>query len=45
MRAGRNPISMETEIYLNEEETAALKEMVRGANLPLRRKFNEIMKL
>lgn len=45
MRAGRNPITGETEIYLTVEETEQMKDMVRGATLPLRRVFYRLTKL
>lgn len=43
MRAGYNPFTEEYEIYLTEAEAKQMKEMVRGANLPLRRVFNELL--
>lgn len=45
MRAGKHPITGETEIYLNAEETEQMKEMVLGAKLPLRRVFYQLTKL
>lgn len=45
MRAGRNPITGESEIYLTAEETEQMKQMVQGASLPLKRKFNELLKV
>ena len=44
MRAGKNPNTGESEIYLTEDEAEQMKEMVRGANLPLRRVFNQLLK-
>jgi hypothetical protein len=44
MRAGKNPNTGESEIYLTEAEAEQMKEMVRGANLPLRRVFNQLLK-
>lgn len=43
MRAGRNGVTGEGEVYLNPEECDEMKEMVRGASLPLRRKFNHLL--
>ena len=43
MRAGKNPKTGESEIYLNEAEAEQMKEMVRGTNLPLRRVFNKLL--
>lgn len=43
MRAGKNPNTGESEIYLTEAEAEQMKAMVRGASLPLRRKFNELL--
>ena len=41
MRAGKNPTMGESEIYLSEAEQ--MKEMVRGAKLPLRMVFNVLL--
>lgn len=43
MRAGKNPITGENEIYLDDAEVVLLQEMVRGACLPLRRVFNKLL--
>ena len=43
MRAGKNPKTGESEIYLNEAEAEQMKQMVRGAKLPLRRVFNQLL--
>ena len=43
MRAGKNPKTGESEIYLNEAKAEQMKEMVRGTNLPLRRVFNKLL--
>ena len=43
MRVGKNPHTGEGEIYLDSEECAVMKEMVRGAKLPHRRVFNKIL--
>lgn len=45
MRAGRNPTTSESEIYLTDEESEQMKEMVRGASLPLRRVFHKLLGL
>ena len=44
MRAGRNPNTGESEIYLSADEAEQMKEMVRGASLPLRRVFHKLIK-
>ena len=43
MRAGKNPKTGESEIYLNEAEAEQMKQMVRGVNLHLRRVFNNLL--
>ena len=43
MRAGKNMTSGESEIYLSPDEVEMMKEMGRGANLPLRRVFNKLL--
>ena len=43
MRAGKHPITGESEIYLNAAEAEQMKEMVRGASLPLRRVFHKLL--
>ena len=43
MRAGKNMTSGESEIYLSPDEAEMMKEMVRGANLPLRRVFHKLL--
>lgn len=43
MRAGKNMTSGESEIYLSPDEAEMMKEMVRCANLPLRRVFNKLL--
>jgi len=45
MRAGRNTLSGETEIYLSDAETEDLKHIIRGASLPLKRQFTKILEL
>ena len=44
MRVGKNPVTGESEIYLSEAEAEQMKEMVKGANLPLRRVFYPIVR-
>ena len=44
MRAGKNPVTGESEIYLTDGEAEQMREMVRGASLPLRRVFYPIVK-
>ena len=44
MRCGKNPTTGESEIYLSAEEAEQMKEMVRGASLPLRRVFHKLLK-
>ena len=44
MRAGRNLNTGESEIYLSAYEAEQMKEMVRGACLPLRRVFNKLLR-
>jgi hypothetical protein len=43
MRAGKNEITGESEIYLTPEESEQMKQMVRGASLPLRRVFYKLL--
>lgn len=43
MRVGRNEITGESEIYLTPGEAEQMKEMVRGASLPLRQLFYDII--
>ena len=43
MRAGKHPITGETEIYLTPEESEKMKEMVRGASLPLKQFFQDLL--
>ena len=43
MRTGKHPITGETKIYLSAEETEHLKEMIRGAKLPHRQVFQELL--
>lgn len=43
MRAGKNELTGESEIYLSPDEAEKMKEMVRGASLPLRRVFHRLL--
>lgn len=43
MRAGKNPLTNESEIYLDAEEAEQLKEMIRSAKLPHRRLFHKLL--
>ena len=43
MRAGKHPITGMVEIYLSAEETEHMKEMIRGAKLPHRQVFQELL--
>ena len=43
MRVGKNEITGEGELYLDSEECDMMKELVRGAHLPLKRNFQKIL--
>lgn len=43
MRAGKNEIIGESEIYLTPDEAEQLKEMIRGASLPHRQLFHQLL--
>ncbi len=43
MRAGKNGVTGEGEIYLDSQECEDMKEIVRCAPLPLKRKFYKIL--
>ena len=43
MRAGKNEITGESEIYLTPDEAEQMKEMVRGASLPHRQMFHKLL--
>lgn len=43
MRVGKNELTGEGEIYLQPDEIKDMKEMVKGAALPLRRTFHKIL--
>lgn len=43
MRVGKNELTGEGEIYLDSEECELMKELVKGAHLPLKRKFVKII--
>lgn len=44
MRVGRNPHTGESEIYLTEEETEQMKDIIKGTSLPVARNFYKILK-
>lgn len=43
MRAGKNEITGESEIYLTPDEAEQMKEMIRGASLPHRQLFHQLL--
>ncbi len=43
MRAGKNEITGESEIYLTHDEAEQMKAMVRGASLPHRQMFHKLL--
>lgn len=43
MRAGKNPTTGESEIYLDWEEALLMKEMIQSAPLPVKRVFHRLM--
>lgn len=43
MRAGKNNITGESEIYLTHDEAEQMKEMIRGASLPQRQIFHDLL--
>jgi hypothetical protein len=43
MRAGKNPTTGESEIYLDWEEALLMKEMIQSASLPVKRVFHRLM--
>ena len=43
MRAGKNPTTGESEIYLDWQEALLMKEMVQGAALPIKRVFHKLI--
>ena len=43
MRAGKNNITGESEIYLTPDEAEQMKEMVRGASLPQSQMFYNLL--
>lgn len=45
MRAGKHPVTGETEIYLTEHEAEMMKEMVRSTHLPIKRAFTKLLEL
>ena len=44
MRVGKNGVTGEGEIYLDDQECEDMKEIVRCAPLPLKRKFHNTLK-
>ena len=45
MRAGKHPVTGKSVIYLEPDEAEQMKEMVRGASLPIRRTFYKLLEL
>lgn len=45
MRAGKHPITGKVEIYLEPEEAELMKEMIKGAHLPLKQVFYKLLEL
>ena len=43
MRVGKNQLTEENEIYLDSEECAMLKDIIRGSHLPQKRNFQKIL--
>lgn len=43
MRVGKNQITGEGEIYLDSEECAMMKDMIKGSHLPKKHKFWKIV--
>jgi len=43
MRAGKNMLTNEVEIYLDADEAEEMKEMIRSAKLPHRRTFHKLL--
>lgn len=43
MRVGKNELTGDGEIYLDSEECEMMKELVRGAKLPLKRSFQKVL--
>lgn len=43
MRVGKNQLTEENEIYLDSEECAMLKDIIRGSHLPKKRNFQKIL--
>lgn len=43
MRVGKNPTTGEGEIYLDSEECAMMKDIIKGSHLPQKRVFNKII--
>ena len=45
MRAGKNLSTGESEIYLSVDEAEKMKDMIRGAHLPLKQVFYKLLEL
>lgn len=43
MRVGKNQITGEGEIYLDSEECAMMKDVIKGSHLPKKHKFWKIV--
>lgn len=43
MRVGKNQITGEGEIYLDSEECALMKDVIKGSHLPKKHKFWKIV--
>jgi len=43
MRVGKNQITGESEIYLDSEECALMKDVIKGSHLPKKHKFWKIV--
>lgn len=43
MRVGRNQLTDEGELFLDSEECAMLKDIIRSAPLPLKRNFQKVL--
>jgi hypothetical protein len=43
MRVGKNELTDEGELYLDSEECAMLKDIIRGSHLPQKRKFQKVL--
>ena len=43
MRGGKNTLSGEGELYMDSEECAMLKDIIKGAPLPQKRVFQKVL--